>query len=93
MTLEEKWAISCPHQCCRLKKHPSLFKPHLEWLLGEEEPTPVGTNTEHGLPPPPTPSLPIPPLPPEDPEPSSLQASDWIERCTRYFEMPPWWGS
>ena len=61
---------------------PPPLEPHLKQLLGEEEPSPVGSEVGDGLPPLPTSMS-------EDPEPSPLCQLAWIEWCTRHVEMPP----
>ena len=65
-------------------------EPHLQQLLGEKEPSPVGAKVGDGLP---TQQMSIspPPLPCEDQEPSPLCTSEWMDWCARYVQMPPWW--
>ena len=67
------------------------LEPHLQQLLGEEEPSLAGINVGDNLPPLPMPTFPPQPLPPKDPKPSALHTSDWIEWCARYVQMPSWW--
>ena len=63
---------------------PLPLDPHIQELLGREEPSLAAAEVGDSLPPPPT-SM------PEDPEHSPLCQSDWIVWHARHEEMPPWW--
>ena len=60
------------------------MKPHLQELLGEEEPSAASAKVGDGLPPPPT-SM------PKDLEPSPLYHAEWIEWHTRHVLILCWW--
>ena len=61
---------------------PTPLEPHLEQLLGEEEPSPVSTEVGDS---------PLPVSTPIDPELSPLCQLAWIEWHARHMEMLPWW--
>ena len=77
----ETWAVPIEGED---QKCPPPLEPHLQELLGGEEPSPAGAKAGDALPPPLT-SM------PKDPEPSPLHHKEWIEWHARHIPTPSWW--